>query len=122
MHYKDASTPNPPLPDPTRPFCYHLCREYIHNVAVYQKYQTRLGELKISSLGSKLIISPNRVRYFLCTATLCRYSVYLSTSDLLSFIIHNINLAVYRNGLPVLIMRKAAGRNIEKLSDYIYFI
>ena len=31
----------------------------------------------------------NRLRYFLYTATLCTYSIYLSTSDLSSFIISN---------------------------------
>ena len=42
-----------------------------------------------SNLGEKIIISPKRVRYFSYTTTLCTYSVYLSTSDLLSFIISN---------------------------------
>ena len=32
---------------------------------------------------------PNRVRYFLYTSTLCTYSIYLSTFDLLSFIMSN---------------------------------
>ena len=42
-----------------------------------------------SSLGEKIIISPNRFRYFRYIATQYTYSVYLSTSDLLSFIIFN---------------------------------
>ena len=60
----------------------------------------RLGELIIF----EIIISPNRVRYFLYTTALCMYSIYLSTSDLLSFVISNtdkLNLAVYGNGLGV---------------------
>ena len=48
---------------------------------LYQKYLTRLGEL--------IIFEPWRVRYFLYTATLCTYTIYLSTIDLLSFIISN---------------------------------
>ena len=37
----------------------------------------------------KNIISPNRVRYFWYTTTLCTYSINLSTSDLLSFVMSN---------------------------------
>ena len=68
---------------------YHIYREYVHSVAVYQKYLTRLGKLMISSLGEKIIIFPNRVRYFWYTTTICTYSIYLSTSDLLGFIFCN---------------------------------
>ena len=52
-----------------RPFIngYQPCSgkwDYVYSIAIYQKYLTRLGELIISSLGEKIIISPNRVRYF----------------------------------------------------------
>ena len=43
--------------------------------------------LTYDNQGEKIIISPNFVRYFWYTTTLCTYSVYLSTSHLLSFII-----------------------------------
>ena len=44
---------------------------------------------KISNKVGKIIISPNRVRYFRYTTTLYAYSMYLSTSDLSRFIISN---------------------------------
>ena len=68
-----------------------LYREYVNSVAAYQKYLTMLGELIILSLGEKIIISPIQVRLFWYTTTLCTYSIYLTTSDLLSFIVSNTN-------------------------------
>ena len=65
-----------------------LYREHIHSVAVYQKYLTRLGEL--------IIFEPWRENYPFSqltavwnTATLCTYSIYLSTYNFFSFIISN---------------------------------
>ena len=57
------------------------------------------------ALARKTSFFPNRVRYFSYTATPYKYSIYLSTFNLLSFIISNtetyMNLAVYGNGLAV---------------------
>ena len=39
-------------------------KEYVYCVALYQKYLSRLGELKFAGIGEKIIIPPNRVRYF----------------------------------------------------------
>ena len=46
---------------------------------------------EFGKFGEKIIIiiSSNQVRYFLYTTALCTYSVYLSTSELLSFTISN---------------------------------
>ena len=66
-----------------------LYREYVYSAFVYQKYLTRLRELIIFEPWREIIISLNRVRYFLYTIALCTYSIYLSTSDLLSFVISN---------------------------------
>ena len=52
----------------------------------------RLGEfINFEPWRKKIIISPNRVRYFRYTATLYTYSIYLSTSDLMGFIISNFD-------------------------------
>ena len=42
----------------------YVHRIYVHSVAVYKKYLTRLGELIIFEPWREIIISPNRVRYF----------------------------------------------------------
>ena len=64
-----------------------LYREYVYSAVVYQKYLTRLRELIIFEPWREKIISLNRVRYLLYTTALCTYSIHLSTSDLLSFVI-----------------------------------
>ena len=66
-------------------------REYVYSVAVNKKHLTRLGELIIvESWGEKLSILPTELdTFFLYTAKLYTYSIYLSTSDLSSFIISN---------------------------------
>ena len=62
-------------------------REYVYSVAAYQKYLTRLGE--------SIIFEPWRGNYhfsqssWIFATTLCTYSIYLLTFDLLSFIISN---------------------------------
>ena len=54
-----------------------------------QKFVFEKGLSQLQKL-QKIIISPNLVRYFLYnTAAQCTHSIYLSTSDLLSFIISN---------------------------------
>ena len=62
-------------------------REYIHSVAVYQKYLTRLGELIIFELENYHFSQPSWK--FLIYGDTIYVSVYLSTSDLLSFIMSN---------------------------------
>ena len=49
----------------------------MYSVAVYQKYQTRLGEMIIFKLGLDIR------QHYVCN------SIYLSTSDLLGFVISN---------------------------------
>ena len=70
---------------------YYTHREYECSVVVYQKYLTRLGELIFFEPWRENyhFSKPSQILFFLCTATLCRYSFYLSTFDLLSFIIFN---------------------------------
>ena len=65
---------------------YIVHREIVYNVDIYQKYLTRLGEVIIFEPWGEIIISSNRVRYFWYTTALFMYSIYISTSDLLSFI------------------------------------
>ena len=80
-------------------------REYVHSVAIYQKYLMRLGELIIFKPWGENYHFSQQSEVFLYTTTLCTYSIYLSTSDLLSFIsshMTNMNLAVYGNGFAVL--------------------
>ena len=60
----------------------HCDREYVYSVAVCQKYLTRLEEL--------IIFEPWREFYHFSQPTaLCTYSIYLSTSDLMGFVISN---------------------------------
>ena len=63
-------------------------REYVYIVAVYQKYLTRLGELKSSSLGEKIIISPE-LDSFDIRQQFVRILLIFQQSRLLSFIISN---------------------------------
>ena len=67
-------------------------REHVHSVAEYQKYLLRVGEM--------IIFEPWRENYhfsqlnkiiLIYNTRLCTYSFYLSTSDLLSFTISNID-------------------------------
>ena len=57
-------------------------REYVYIVAVYQKYLTKLVGL--------IIFEPWRENYRFSLPK-CVYCIYLSTSDLLSFIMFNTN-------------------------------
>ena len=69
---------------------YPKYREYVYSAVVYQKYRTRLRELiifkpwreNISFLSTEFDIFDIRQHYV-------RNSIYLSTSDLLSFVISN---------------------------------
>ena len=60
---------------------YSVDREYVHSAVVYQKYLTRLREL--------IIFEPWRKNYHFSQPS--TYSIYLSASDLLSFVISNID-------------------------------
>ena len=77
-------------------------REYIHSVAVYQKYLTRLGALarKLSFLPTSLDIFDVRQHYvrilFIFQRLICCVLLFLIPT--------NMNLAVYGNGLAVVMM------------------
>ena len=70
-------------------FLFPVYKEYVHSVAVYQKYLTRLGELiNFRALARKLSFLPIELAIFdIRQHYTCEFSIYLSTSDLLRFII-----------------------------------
>ena len=67
-------------------------REYVYSVAVYKKKTTsnEVGRIdNFRALAQTLSILPTELNIFLYTTALCTYSIYLSKSDLLSFVISN---------------------------------
>ena len=72
-----------------------LYREYVYSAAVHQKYLTRLG--KLSFLPTELDIFDIRQHYvrilFIYQRPICRVLLFLTST--------NMNLAVYGNGLGV---------------------
>ena len=71
-------------------FSFRLNREYVFKCCRLSNISIEVGRIdNFRALARKLSFLPTELDIFLCTATLCTYFFYLSTSDLLSFIIFN---------------------------------
>ena len=115
--------------------CYNEYREYVYNAVVYQKYLTRLRELIIFEPWRENYHFYNRVTYFRYTTALCTYSIYLSTSDLLSLVTSNTDkhefnsiwkLITYcndvMNDVDCVIKRDVYPQNVHSFSKSIHGI